>query len=185
NWLEWRDAKPCFEEVGFNSASRNGEPFEALMAKKKRTPNWQERWCTQYLKVEPMLAFMDAHGYPPGTFTEVIGMRHDEGHRILKGLARAEKDGRHVKYPLAKAKVVKSDVFAFWAEQKFDLGLQPWEGNCDLCFLKGRKIRKRIIRNEPRRAAWWITEEAKWGFFDRRDRVHELVTEVHRSPELD
>lgn len=29
HWLEWRDTKPCFEEVGYNSAARNGEPFAA------------------------------------------------------------------------------------------------------------------------------------------------------------
>jgi hypothetical protein len=28
--------------------------------------------------------------------------------------------------------------------------LRPWEGNCDLCFLKGRGIRKAIIRDNPR-----------------------------------
>jgi 3'-phosphoadenosine 5'-phosphosulfate sulfotransferase (PAPS reductase)/FAD synthetase len=184
NWLEWRDAKPCFEDVGFNSASRNGEPFEALMAKKKRVPNWQERWCTQYLKVMPMLAKMESLGFPVGSFGETIGLRHDEGHRILKGLARADNDGRRVAYPLAKAKIRKPDVLAFWRDQPFDLGLEAWEGNCDLCFLKGRVIRKRIIRDEPSRAAWWIGEEAKWGFFDRRDRVHQLVKEVQRSPEL-
>lgn len=26
-WVEWRDSKPGFAEVGYNSASRLGEPF--------------------------------------------------------------------------------------------------------------------------------------------------------------
>ena len=37
-WLEWRtrtgDVEGRFEEVGFNSASRNGEPFAGLIAAK-------------------------------------------------------------------------------------------------------------------------------------------------------
>ena len=31
HWVEWRDAKPCFEETGYNSASRMGEPFDAIV----------------------------------------------------------------------------------------------------------------------------------------------------------
>ena len=45
NWLEYRNDTPGFEVVGYNSASRNGEPFQALIEKKKRLPNWKERWC--------------------------------------------------------------------------------------------------------------------------------------------
>ena len=183
-WVEWRDGKSGFEEVGFNSASRNGEPFSKLIAKKQRLPNWKERWCTQYLKVEAMFGLMVSLGHPPGTYAETIGLRHDEGHRILKGIGRAEKDSRIVRYPLAKAKAVKADVMAFWREQPFDLGLEPWEGNCDLCFMKGRGMRKRIIRDSPSLSDWWVAEETKWGFFDRRDLVSELVAEVAKSPEL-
>lgn len=181
-WVEWRDGKPGFEEVGFNSASRNGEPFSKLIAKKQRLPNWKERWCTQFLKIEPMKSFMATSGF--ASFTSVIGLRHDEGHRILKGMARAEKEGEVVRYPMASAKALKSDVMAFWRDQPFDLGLEPWEGNCDLCFMKGRGLRKRIIRNNPALSEWWATEEAKGGFFNSRDRVKELVAEVAKSPEL-
>jgi 3'-phosphoadenosine 5'-phosphosulfate sulfotransferase (PAPS reductase)/FAD synthetase len=184
-WVEWRDGAEHFEEVGLNSASRNGEPFAALIAKKKRLPNWQERWCTASLKVRAMHALMRREkGLEPGQYTETIGLRADEGMRILKGLERAEKDKRRVFYPLSRAKVVKADVMAFWRVQPFDLGLEPWEGNCDLCFMKGRGIRKRLIRDNPKCAHWWASEESKFGFFDRRDLVSELVDEVRRSPTL-
>lgn len=184
-WLEWRDTPEGYEEVGYNSASRNGEPFERLIAKKQRLPNWQERWCTQYLKVLPMTAFAKSVGLEPCTYKEVVGLRYDEGLRIFKGMERAEKDGHQVVWPLSKAKVTKPDVMAFWRAQPFDLGLEPWEGNCDLCFLKGRGIRKRTIRDEPSRAIWWNRQEVEQGgFFDRRDRVAELIAEVSASPTL-
>lgn len=174
-----------FEVVGFNSAARNGEPFAAVIAMKNRLPNWKERWCTGMLKVEVLFAYARSLGWADGSYSEVVGIRHDEGHRILKGMANAEKHGRRMAYPLAKAKVTKADVMAFWSAQPFDLGLKPYEGNCDLCFLKGRGLRKRIIRDDPSRAAWWARQErTKREFFDRRDRVNELVAEVRRSPEL-
>lgn len=184
-WLEWRDAQGVYEEVGFNSASRNGEPFDALIAKKQRLPNWQERWCTGWLKLKPLFALAATFGWEAGHYSEVIGLRDDEGHRILKGLENAEKDGRRVVYPLARAKARKADVLAFWRGMDFDLGLEPWEGNCDLCFMKGRGIRKRIIRDDPSRAWWWNGHETRrGGFFDRRDRVIDLIEEVRSTPTL-
>jgi 3'-phosphoadenosine 5'-phosphosulfate sulfotransferase (PAPS reductase)/FAD synthetase len=188
-WVEWRDGAPSFERVGFNSASRDGEPFAALTLKKKRLPNWQERWCTQFLKVGPMEAYTNSLGWPSGSFAEVVGLRDDEFLRIIKGMEKAAKTGRRMLYPLAKAKIRKADVMAFWARQDFDLGLEPWEGNCDLCFLKGRAIKKRIIRTNPEAAAWWMGQESgeetgKAGWFDRRDSIAGLVEEVRRGPEL-
>lgn len=185
HWLEWRDGKPGFEEVGYNSASRQGEPFAALIEKKKRLPNWQERWCTQFLKVKVMTDFIRSLGWEPGQYAEVVGLRHDEGMRILKGMENAEKFGRRMLYPLSKAKIRKADVTTFWVRQPFDLGLKPWEGNCDLCFLKGRGIKKSILRDDPARAAWWAQQEKIIdGSFDKRDDYAGLLDEVRRSPSL-
>ena len=187
NWLEWRPGKPGFEVVGYNSASRVGEPFEALIRSKQRLPNSHERWCTQHLKVLPMFGYMRAAlNLEPGMYSETIGLRDDEGRRILSGMERAETDGRRVSYPLAKAKVRKSDVMEFWASAPFDLGIHGWEGNCDLCFLKGKGLRKRIIRDTPRVADWWAAmEHEQHGWFDKRDLVADLVANVDASPEFD
>lgn len=197
HWVEWRKGKPSYEEVGFNSASRDGEPFAALIAWKQRLPNSFERWCTEFLKVKPMFALVKyLLGLSPGEFTETIGMRDDEGMRILRGMEAAEKHGRRVSYPLARAKVKKADVWKFWLgdnidpknltsplPQGFDLGLYPWEGNCTLCFQKGKGIRKRYIRENPAEPAWWIQQEVSQdGWFDKRDLVSELVAQVHANP---
>lgn len=190
HWLEWRDGKPGFEEVRYSSAARNGEPFAALIAKKKRLPNWRERWCTQNLKIAPLNGLAVSFGWKPSTYTEVVGLRYDEGHRILKGMANAERYGRKMSYPLSKSKVTKADVLEFWRAQDFDLGLEPWEGNCDLCFLKGRGIKKEIIRRDPNRASWWIEQENSQkgkqdrGWFDRRDSVASLLAEARQAPDI-
>lgn len=198
-WVEWRmgPGRRGYAEVGFNSASRNGEPFEALIRQKQRLPNGFERWCTEFLKVVPLFLLMKAvTGLAPGGFVETIGLRDDEGLRILKGLARAEKEQRRVAYPLAKAKVVKAEVMRFWLgdnadpialthplPQGFDLGLRPHEGNCTLCFQKGRGLRKAIIRDMPGEADWWDRMERETGgFFDKRNYVRDLVAEVRAAP---
>lgn len=183
-WIEWRDNADGFEIVGPNSCSRKGEPFEALIRKKKRLPNWMERWCTGILKVAAMKSYLKSIGFEPGMFSEAIGLRDDEGGRILTGEARAKKDGRKIFYPLGQSRIRKPDVMAFWKAQAFDLHLESWEGNCDLCFLKGRGLKKRIIRDNPASAAWWDALEQEFGFFDRRDTIAQLMEEVSRSPEL-
>jgi len=185
HWVEWRKGKPGFEEVGYNSASRAGEPFAALIAQKKITPNWQMRFCTQYLKVQAMTDFMASRGFEAGTYREVIGLRYDEGHRIFRMLARNDEYGRQCIAPMAKAKATVRDVAEFWGGQPFDLALEPGEGNCDLCFLKGRGIRKELIRRRPESAKWWIdVERSVNGWFDKRDSYMGLLEEVGRSPDL-
>jgi len=177
-WVEWRPYSPFFEEVDYASASRAGEPFSALIAKKGMPPNWQARFCTQLLKVETMTSLMASLGYPNGSYLEVIGLRHDEGHRLLKMYERNDKDNRRCVAPLDKAKITLADVRSFWRSQPFDLALDPGEGNCDLCFLKGRGLRKELIRRGADWKWWSEQEKSVSGFFDRRDRYAELASEA-------
>lgn len=184
HWVEWRDTPSGFEEVDYNSASRQGEPFAALIAKKGMPPNWQARFCTQFLKVKAMTSFLKSKGFEPG-YAEIIGLRDDEGMRVFKMLERNERDGRQCSAPLAKAHRTIRHVDAFWGEQPFDLELPKGDGNCDLCFLKGRGLRKDIIRRRPELASWWISQEVGVnGWFDRRDTYAGLVQEVARAPDL-
>ncbi len=184
-WVEWRDDTTGFAEVGHNSAARNGEPFTALIAKKKAVPDWQMRFCTQYLKVKAMITFFASLGFEPGTYREAIGLRYDEGKRILRMLEQNDKHSRQCVAPMSKGRVVLRDVTDFWRQQPFDLGIQPGEGNCDLCFLKGRGLKKELIRRRPASATWWIEQERLTdAWFDRRDSVSGLAEEVRQAPDL-
>lgn len=185
-WIEWRDSAEGFEEVGFNSASRNGEPFAALIAKKKRLPNWQERWCTSFLKIKPMHALMRAElGLDPGEYEEFVGLRRDEAGRIGDAVEGDAKTGRRRSFPLSRSCVTKPMVLDFWDKQPFNLELEPWEGNCDLCFATGRGIRIARLRRHPSCGQWWAEQEAAIdGTFDRRDSVVDLMREVAATPTL-
>lgn len=159
HWLEWRDTEAGFEEVGFNSASRAGEPFAKLILKRNFLPNAVTRYCTTQLKIRPMSKFVRSLGWE--RWSNIVGLRYDEGHRVLKQLDRnAQGKERYTTLmPMSKAKHTKADVLAFWAQQPFDLALRSYEGNCDLCFLKARAKLSAIIRENPGVADWWVAQE--------------------------
>lgn len=164
-WLQWvpktrgMAVSDRFEEVGFNSADRQGAPFAELIRRKQYLPNPVMRYCTIELKIRVMRDFMIAQGYD--RWSNAVGLRADEMHRVFKAIARNESGKERFKsiMPLADARVRLEDVRDFWQRQNFTLDLQPHEGNCDLCFLKGRDKRAAIIRDDPSRADWWIEQE--------------------------
>lgn len=175
-----------YEVVSYNSASRNGEPLARLIASKKYTPNSVARFCTEEAKVNTIRAYLETeHGLTAGR--KVLGIRFDEGRRLLRGYAKNAEGGdpwpRY--YPLDKARATKATVMDFWAAQDFDLGIRGYEGNCDLCFLKGRNTLKAIIRENPGAADWWIEQERVGkGRFVTEFSYADLAREVREQPSL-
>lgn len=159
-WLEFRSrTKGGYEVVSHNSASRRGEPFEALLISSSSLPNPVQRSCTTELKIRTMKRWVVGElGWQH--WTNVIGLRGDEPRRVEKKRVRSRERWDHC-MPLADAGVTKPEVLAFWAAQAFDLGLAgPWEGNCDGCFLKSRASVMRMCRDHPDRMRWWPAMEA-------------------------
>jgi len=161
-WLEYR--ADGYAVVDYKTASRNGEPFDALTTKKSYLPNPVARFCTQDLKVNPIKKFSDIED--DGT---MVGVRADEPHRIPKMRKRG------MLIPLVDAGVSQADVQAFWKAHPFDLGLDFRDGatalgNCDLCFLKGPYQITSLVLDKPERAVWWAGQEQKIGATFRSDR---------------
>jgi 3'-phosphoadenosine 5'-phosphosulfate sulfotransferase (PAPS reductase)/FAD synthetase len=179
DWLEFRDSETKFEKVSFETASRNGEPFEAIIRKRKYLPNPLVRFCTVELKVKTCHRYLKSLGW--SEWESWIGIRADEQRRLAK-IKNQEYGTHETKYaPCGIAGVTKHDVAKFWKEQSFDLELDningetPW-GNCDLCFLKNTNKVMSLISREPDRALWWAkmetisTPSKPLGFFFRTDR---------------
>lgn len=167
-WLEYRAVEEVANRwrlVDFDTASRDGEPFEALIHKRSYLPNPIARFCTGELKVLTIERYFNSIGI--NDFETMVGLRADEPRRAAKM--------RETKLiPLLDAGVYQSDVQAFWRAQPFDLGLEFHDGvtpsgNCDLCFLKGASQIMSLIAEKPERATWWIKQEATIGTF-RSDR---------------
>jgi 3'-phosphoadenosine 5'-phosphosulfate sulfotransferase (PAPS reductase)/FAD synthetase len=156
NWVEYRDSEQKFEVVSYETASRNGEPFEALIRKKKYLPNPVTRFCTIEMKIRTISKFCKFIGMDVSEQDAWVGIRADEPRRVAKiGMDRL---------PLVKAGVTAKDVGEFWKAQPFDLGLpningKTMHGNCDLCFLKGGNQIVSLIAEKPERAIWWAHME--------------------------
>jgi hypothetical protein len=156
HWVEYRSDDPKFAEVTFETASRNGEPFEQLILKKKFLPNPVTRFCTIEMKIRAIHKFLKSKGWKHNENMDWVGIRADEPRRVAK-IARE-------RLPLVAAGISAKDVGKFWSEQPFDLGLpnvngKTLHGNCDLCFLKGAGQTLSLIAEKPERAIWWAKME--------------------------
>lgn len=168
-WLEYRDDERGFVIVDYETASRDGQPFEDLIRKRIYLPNPVTRFCTIDLKIRVIHKYLRM----VGCSTEetpvdmMTGIRADEPRRVAKIRHRkTTSESKHATMlmPLADAGVGVQDVTVFWKAQPFDLMLptingRTLEGNCDLCFLKGAKQVYSIIASDRKKGAWWARME--------------------------
>lgn len=163
-WVEYTTEEPGWKVVDFASASRNGEPFEALIKARNYLPNPVARFCTVELKILRIADFMRSLGHEE--FDVLVGIRADEPVRVAK--VRANPSGGTAgitrRMPLAETGVTRNEVGAYWARSDFDLALPnvngtTMHGNCDLCFLKHSAIVMSLIAEKPQRAIWWASQE--------------------------
>lgn len=184
-WLEYNpDPQVWFNIVSFETASRKGEPFEALIRKRKYLPNRVARFCTQDLKIRPMKKYLQSIGWDH--WVNMVGIRYDEPRRWNKSKSIERNEVFVVEHPLVKWKVTKSQVLSYWNAMPFNLDLDEEDGNCDVCFLKGNKKKQRIARKAPERFDWWIRmEQVVSGTFMKGLSYLRLRDYVKQSPEFE
>lgn len=166
-WVEYRDNEQGFALVDYASASRNGEPFEAIIRKRNYLPNPVTRFCTVELKIRAMHKVLKALGWQEHGWDQMVGIRADEQRRVAKIRARPSPEivAETMVLPLADAGVTVFDVGAFWDAQTWGLELpsrngRTTAGNCVLCFLKPAAQVQSLIAEKPSRAFWWMRMEA-------------------------
>ena len=180
-WLEFDDSETKFKIVNFDTASRNGEPFEKLITKRKYLPNPVARFCTGELKILTIDRYFKSLGI--NEYTTAVGIRADEQRRAAKMINKLT--------PLITAGITQADIQNFWNTNTFNLklpfnnGITPL-GNCDLCFLKGGNQIVSLIADKPQRAVWWAQMETKIGSTWRSDRpaYKEMLTFVGSQKDL-
>lgn len=133
--------------VTYETASRDGEPFRAYIAK-YGIPNLISPTCTTKLKTLVMESYLKTRGFRRGkkrNYLTAIGIRADEMDRVS---VNREKEG--FVYPLCDAGVTKQDVLDYWRSQPFDLQL-PGEhyGNCTWCWKKSLRKLMTLASEQP------------------------------------
>ena len=151
--------EPGYVHVTYETASRNGEPFDNLIDL-AGLPNRQYRICTAEMKIRVIKKEMLRLGYR--RWDVVLGLRADELDRVARKRNKPPERWEHV-MPLAEAGVVVDDVDAYWRAAPFDLQLESHEGNCDVCHLKSTAKRIRIARERPDLIPWWANSERRTG----------------------
>jgi 3'-phosphoadenosine 5'-phosphosulfate sulfotransferase (PAPS reductase)/FAD synthetase len=174
-WLEYR--KPAtFQVVTYETASRQGEPFNQLLEQRPSAiPNQQFRFCTTELKIQTLRRYLKSIGIKQ--YTSFNGIRYDEPRRWAK-INATDLD---IELPLVKWKTTKPDVLNWWKEQPFDLMVNEPYGNCDGCFLKGKGKLSIIAKEKPELFDWWIKHETESGNTFKKEISYQQIKDKAQS----
>lgn len=158
---------PGGRKVSFETASREGEPFEQAI-KKYGIPNSKFKDCTRNLKLNPMISYLRGAGWKPGSYDTAIGIRVDEIDRV----SSSQKD-RRIVYPLIQWRpTTKPQINEFWRKMPFRLQLAGYQGNCKWCWKKSMRKHFQLIDENP----------AQFDFPRRMEREYGLIgPEFHKK----
>lgn len=146
--------------VSFKTASRKGQPFEAVI-KKYGLPNPSFLHCTRELKMNPIHSYIRNELKWKDYYT-AIGIRADETDRIDAN----RKEKKYI-YPFINPwPTTKPEINHFWKnEMPFRLGIKSYEGNCKKCFKKTLRKLLTIEAEERERGevdTWDLDMERKY-----------------------
>jgi hypothetical protein len=156
--------------VDFKTASRNGEPFKAEIAK-YGIPNIMYKHCSRELKNTPIRAYARSIGWKRGEYRTAIGIRADEIDRVSEN-----KDIEMLWYPLVSANITKPYINRFWRSQPFRLELKGYQGNCKVCWKKSLRKLLTIAKENPEYFDNFKKWEIEYGNFVNPERKKEAPT---------
>jgi len=146
--------------VTFETASRQGEPFEEVI-KKYGIPNQAFPHCTRELKLMPMRSYLRSLGWSSGTYVSAVGIRSDEIKR-----KRSDANVAGIVYPMADwFPITKPEINDWWEEQSFNLGIEDYRGNCKWCWKKSTTKIVRIAKETPEVFEFPSRMERLYGFY--------------------
>lgn len=170
-WVEYRAGsekgwKVNPKIVNYHTASRNGEPFEEMIAH-VGIPSTGVPFCSTILKNRTIKAYLRLIKFKK--YYTAIGIRSDEVDRVSEHYLRDK-----INYPLISSKhweyveMTKPEVIDWWKQQHFDLDIHDDEGNCDNCWKKNTRLLIRNYVRNPDSFNWWSKMENKYGEFNPR-----------------
>lgn len=153
--------------VTFDTAARNGEPFEAQIAK-EGIPNQANRKCSDRLKLAAMMSYRRSIGWKTGHYDTAIGIRIDEVDRCHSRF----KELRLV-YPLVSdVPMTKQHIHNWWKEQSFELGIPEHWGNCVFCPFKSDRKLLTLLDEIPEAFEFPARMEEAYGHVKSTDEIY-------------
>jgi hypothetical protein len=130
--------------VTFETASRNGKPFEDVI-EKYGIQNKAYPGCTARLKLEPMNSLKLSLGLKNSNTSTAVGIRVDE----IDRMSFSQMEKTNVFYPCIDARVSLEDVRSWWSKQSFNLNIPSHLGNCKWCWKKSLRKLLTIAKDHP------------------------------------
>ena len=147
---------PTHKIVSFKTASRDGAPFEAVIAK-YGIPSLRNPHCSGRLKADVISHYIKSIGLR-GCY-QAIGIRSDEGRR--KSVSAVER--YNACYPLCDwFPTTRDDVNEFWWKKDFNLEIEAHEGNCQTCWKKSDRKLYLLALEHPERFEFMIRAEIEF-----------------------
>lgn len=153
--------------VNFETASREGEPFEEMISL-LGIPSTNSPFCSKQLKKFAIESYIASLGWVD--YSTAIGIRIDEVDRINEKWR-----GMNLLYPLIQFNpATKVLIVIWWKGQEFDLEVPEGFGNCDNCWKKDFKTLIKNAKTNPETFVWWQDMTDKYGYFMPR-KMHKLL----------
>jgi len=148
--------------VTYETASRKGEPFEAMI-KKLGIPSSKIPFCSPQLKRQAVRAYAKQIGWVK--YSVAIGYRTDEPKRVNRKNKRQK-----LIYPLVDINPKsKKEISEWWSKQPFNLDIHVDDGNCDNCWKKNAALLCRNMQRNPASFTWWESIGLQYGQHNPRD----------------
>jgi len=154
--------------VRYETASRNGEPFEVFI-QKIGIPCTSNPYCSSILKREVIKSYCKSMGWRK--YYTAIGIRNDEIDRITPNYIK-----KRILYPLITDNPTnKKQVKEFWSKQPFKLEVPQGLGNCDNCYKMSYKHLIYNAINYPESFNWWRSMVDKYGYTKHRKGQENMI----------
>lgn len=161
--------------VTFETASRNGEPFEDVI-KKYGIPNASTPHCNRELKLAPIKSYLRSIGWKK--YYSAIGIRIDEIDRMNKDRVK-----KMILYPLiSEQPMSKPKINFWWTQQPFRLNLKGYQGNCKACWKKSDAKLYTILKENPEHFEFIERMEEKYSKFIPPTRIAKMKKEGKEIP---